>query len=106
MIELYQLPSIRTDPQIISARLDDAVIVQKKEQLQISAMRTRIIEVLADGVPRTKYQIADLVTEYPHQSICNAVNKMGMLEILRSAGYSGIGKYRKKLYAKGHGVLF
>ncbi len=29
-----------------------------------------------------------------------------MLEILRSVGYSGVGKYRKKLYAKGHGVLF
>ncbi len=102
MIELYQLPSIRTSPQIIAALDGTADDIKKKAvvpERRASAMREMIIWVLSDGIPRTKYQIADLLPEYPSKSVLSAVRKMsGVSGKLRSFGCTP-GQYSKKLYA-------
>ena len=109
MIELYQLPSIRTEPQIIAALLDGTADDSKKKAVvperRASAMREMIIWVLSDGIPRTRYQIADLLPEYTSKSVLSAVRKMSVAGKLRSFGCTP-GQYSKTLYAKGHGVLF
>ncbi len=84
MIDLYQLPSIKTERRIIAKRLSEPPLTadfpEKSAKKELTPFRAEIMEILSDGIPRSTYEVADLLPQYNSASVAKA------MYILRAAG--------------------